>query len=242
MISNMLNILTSCIFIVLLSSKVNTQYIYETDMNFRIDPGSRTCFFEQGKIGQVMEAHYEVLDGQHGDLDISFDILDPNGMKILSDFKKSQNTFIMELEHEGEYVFCMDNSYSYINSKLVFVYVLIENKNMEEESSVATVDGEEPLEEILQWMGIDEHGETYYIDVSYIAESLMQTLRYIGQARHQLDHYGAMKSRDSYMAFEDTFIVDVWSGFQIIFMVIVGTIQAYMIKKLFNNSCYTNKH
>lgn len=212
-------------------------------MNFRVDPGARTCFFEHGKVGQIMEAHYEVVDGQHGDLDISFDILDPNGVKILSDYKKSQNTIIMELEHDGEYVFCMDNSYSIINSKLVYVYVLMENKDVaEENSTVKTAEGEEPLEEILQWMGVDGAGETYYLDASNIADSLMRVLKHIGQARHQLDRYGAMKSRDSYIAFEDTFIVDVWSGFQISFMLIVGMVQVYMIKKLFNHPKYINKY
>ncbi|XP_013135606.1 PREDICTED: transmembrane emp24 domain-containing protein 1-like [Papilio polytes] len=231
--------LTSCIIITIIFKNVNSQYIYETDMNFRVDPGSRTCFFEHGQVGQMMEVHYEVLDGQHGDLDISFDILDPNGVKLLSDYKKSQNTFLMELEHEGEYVFCLDNSYSIMNSKLVFVDVLIENKNMEEEPTV--VEGEE-LEEIVQWTGVDEAGVTYYIDVTNITESLMRTLKSVGQARHQLERYGAMKSRDSYTAFEDTFIVDVWSGFQITFMFIVGMIQVYMIKKLFNSPCYVNKY
>ncbi|KPJ18242.1 Transmembrane emp24 domain-containing protein 1 [Papilio machaon] len=188
----------------------------------------------------MMEVHYEVLDGQHGDLDISFDILDPNGVKLLSDYKRSQNTFIMELEHEGEYVFCLDNSYSIMNSKLVFVDVLMENKDMEEESTVVG-EGEE-LEEIIQWMGVDEAGVTYYVDVSNITESLMRILKSVGHARHQLYRYGAMKSRDSYIAFEDTFIVDMWSSFQITFMFIVGMLQVYMIKKLFKNPCYVNKY
>lgn len=215
-----------------------SQTFHETDMNFRVEPGSRTCFFEKGKAGQAMETFYQVLDGQHGELDISFDIIDPNGEKLVQDYKRAQNSIIMDLKVDGDYVFCLDNTHSMVNSKLVFVYVMMENKENEndKEAQVAVVeeDGEHKEEEVLEWEGIDDQGEKYYIEVDQIAESLKRTLKHVVSARHLLDLYGAMKSRDSYMAFEDTFVVDVWSAFQISLMFVVGLLQVYMIKKLFN--------
>ncbi|XP_063831302.1 transmembrane emp24 domain-containing protein 1-like [Ostrinia nubilalis] len=211
-----------------------SQTIHESDINFRVEAGSRTCFFEKGKAGQMMEAYYQVLDGQHGDLDIIFEIMDPNGVQLLSDYKKSQNSIIMDLTADGDYVFCLDNTYSMMNSKLVFVYVVIEDKVTAEENAEGS--GAPDGEEVLEWSGVDADGQPYYIEVDRISNSLTTTLRHVVKARQLLDMYGAMKSRDSYLAFEDTFIVDMWSGFQISFMLIVGTLQVYMIKKLFNKS------
>lgn len=219
-------------FIIFLLHLSASQTIHEMDVNFRVEPGDRTCFFEKGKAGQIMEAQYQVIDGQHGDLDISFDIIDPNGNILVSDYKKSYNSIIMELTVDGDYVFCMDNTFSVMNSKLVFVYVVIENKT-EDTTTVTTAEGHEG-EEILEWMGHYDNGDPYYIEVTQIAETLTRTLKHVVKARHLLDIYGATKSRDSYLAFEDTFIVDVWSGCQISLMVVVGLVQVYMIKSLFN--------
>ncbi|XP_047993986.1 transmembrane emp24 domain-containing protein 5-like [Leguminivora glycinivorella] len=211
---------------------------FETDMNFRVEPGDRTCFFENGKAGQILEASYQVIDGQHGDLDISFDIVAPDGTMLASDYKQPYNSLIMELKQDGDYVFCLDNTFSVMNSKLVFVYVLIEDKVAEviekatdPEANVTSVE-----KEVLEWRGTLPNGEVYYMEVAQIADSLSRTLKHVVRARHLLDVYGASKSRDSYAAFEDTFIVDLWSAFQITFMCGVGTLQVYMIKKLFNKS------
>lgn len=216
------------------------------DMNFRVEPGARQCFYEEGRAGQILEILYEVIDGQHGDWDISFDIFDPNDHKILEDYKRTRNHMFFHLGVDGEYSFCLDNTFSLMNSKLVFVYVLFENKqainpetNDEAEVSVGDDNGnghpEKEEEEILEWQGFDEEGNPYYIEVTNITESMTRILNNALKARHLLDVYGASKTRDSYLAIQDTFIVDMWSGFQITCMLIVGMVQVYMIKKLFDS-------
>ncbi|XP_023938787.1 transmembrane emp24 domain-containing protein 5-like [Bicyclus anynana] len=219
-------------------SKIHAELeFYEQDLNFRVDAGTRTCFFEKGAVGQTMELYYQVLDGQHGDLDITFEVTDPEGAKLVSDYKQSQNSIIMELQHDGDYVFCLDNTYSIMNSKLVFVYVVIEHKVTDQGDGVVSsvdADGKEHgEEEILEWIGVDEGGKNYTMTVTKIIDHLKRMLNHVVHARHMLDMYGASKSRDSYLALEDTFIVDVWSSFQILFMICVGTTQVYMIKRLF---------
>lgn len=210
----------------------------ENDMNFRVEAGSRLCFYEKGKAGQMLEIHYEVIDGQHGDWDISFEVIDPNEKTLLQDYKKTRNEVIFNLEVDGEYVFCLDNTFSLMNSKLVFVYVLFEDKeetNEEMQVSVVNEDGSEHPEQVLEWEGIDEDGKPYYIEVSNITDCMTRVLKHVLKARHLLDLYGVSKTRDSYLAIEDTFIVDMWSGFQISLMLIVGMVQVFMIKKLFNS-------
>ncbi|XP_022817572.1 transmembrane emp24 domain-containing protein 5-like [Spodoptera litura] len=224
------------------------QNIYVSDVNFRIEPGIEMCVYETGKAGQMLEVYYQVLDGQHGDLDINFKVIDPKNATLLTDYKSSENSIIMDLEMDGDYAFCMDNTYSMMNSKLVFLYVLVEDKNGVTQSDVGAKmagsdsgdeqndgegDGAEP-KEVLEWEGTDENGESYYLEVGKIADSLSVTLAHVVKSRHLLSIYAATKSRDSYLAFEDTFIVDVWSGIQISLMFVVGMLQVYMIKKLFS--------
>lgn len=215
------------------------QSIRASDINFRIEPGSQICFYETGKTGQMMEVYYQVLDGQHGDLDINFELTDPNGVKLTKDYKSSENSILMNLKVDGDYTFCLDNSYSLMNSKLVFLYILVEDKNKvsDGEAEVAVVDknGNEQ-KEVLEWGGVDEDGKMYYLEVGRIADSLSLTLGHVVKSRHLLDVYAATKSRDSYLAFEGTFVVDVWSGFQISLMFLVGILQVFMIKKLFNST------
>ncbi|XP_026314664.1 transmembrane emp24 domain-containing protein 5-like [Hyposmocoma kahamanoa] len=215
-----------------------TEIYNENDMNLRVEAGSRTCFYEEGKAGQMLEVQYEVVDGQHGDWDISFEILDPHENKLLEDYKKTRNQVIFDLEVDGEYVFCLDNTFSLMNSKLVFVYVLFENKEETHEGiEVSVVDQqghEQPEHEVLEWEGVDNDGKPYFIEVTNITNCMTRILKNVVKARHLLDLYAVSKTRDSYLAIEDTFIVDMWSGFQISFMLIVGMVQVYMIKKLFD--------
>lgn len=216
--------------------------MYTNDFNFRVDPGGRTCFFEKGKAGQMMEVYYQVIDGQHGDLDISLDVIDPTGNKIVSDYKKPENAIIKDLILDGDYAFCLDNTFSVMNSKLVFIYVTIEDQasetvqenNTSADVSVLDSEGNEVKQvEALHWMGTDYNGEQYYIPVENIADCMSRILKHVVKARHMLDLYAASKSRDAHIAFEDTFVVDMWSGLQISFMCVVGLMQVYMIKKLF---------
>lgn len=210
---------------------------HENDMTFKVDPGSRTCFFEKARSGQMLEVQYQVIDGHHGDLDISFDITDPNGEKIVSDYKKTKNSIIKDITVDGEYVFCFDNEFSVMNTKTVFVYFLIEKEsNEDQEAVVAVVDGDSEHQEVLEWMGYLTNGEPYYVQVDKIANSLTKVLKFVVKSRHLLDLYGVLKSRDSHVAYEDTFIVDVWSGFQITLMLSVGLVQVFMIKKLFTET------
>lgn len=225
----------------MLLSKCTAEVIYTTDLSFLVDPGSRTCFFEKGKAGQMIEVYYQVLNGQHGDLDISLDVIDPIGNKIVSDYKKSENSVIKDLVLDGDYAVCLDNTFSVMNSKLVFIYVMIEDDQSETvseaETKVSVIEGGDGNKakqvEALHWTGTDDTDGPYYIPVEVIANSMSRTLKHVVRARHMLDLYAASKSRDSYIVKESTFIVDLWSGMQIGCMCVIGLMQVYMIKNLF---------
>lgn len=101
----------------------------QKEMTIIITPGGRDCFYESAKAGQIVDIEYQVIDGSHGDLDISFDLADSNGRLIYSDYKKSDNIHRFKLPHDTELSFCFNNDFSRMNSKTVFFEIIIEKED-----------------------------------------------------------------------------------------------------------------
>lgn len=70
-----------------------------------------------------------VIDGGHGDLDISFELQNPNGHPIITEYKKSDNIHRFDAIIDGDYRYCFDNSFSSFNTKTVFFELIIEWDN-----------------------------------------------------------------------------------------------------------------
>ena len=98
----------------------------QKEMTIIIDAGQRECFYERAKVGQAIDVDYQVIDGGHGDLDISFVLHDPNGVQLIDEYKKSDNTHRLETKTDGHHGFCFDNSFSSFNRKTVFFEIIIE--------------------------------------------------------------------------------------------------------------------
>lgn len=63
---------------------------------------------------------------QQGDLDISFELQNPHGHPIVTEYKKSDNIHRFDVLVEGDYRYCFDNSFSSFNTKTVFFELIIE--------------------------------------------------------------------------------------------------------------------
>lgn len=72
---------------------------------------------------------HKVVDGGHGDLDVSFELSDPAGRVLYADYKKSDNVHRHQAEVEGAYRFCFDNTFSVWSQKSVFFELLVENED-----------------------------------------------------------------------------------------------------------------
>lgn len=57
-------------------------HVIAREITVNIEPGLRDCFFQKGKSGDVIDIEYQVIDGGHGDFDISFDLIEPTGRLI----------------------------------------------------------------------------------------------------------------------------------------------------------------
>lgn len=73
----------------------------------------------------------QVISG--GELDINFFIKGPNGNILVSDDHKLDSLNSVDVRESGEYEICLDNSFSRMSEKLVFVDIIIEDDVAREE-------------------------------------------------------------------------------------------------------------
>ena len=73
----------------------------------------------------------QVISG--GELDINFFIKGPNGNILASDDHKLDSLNSVDVRESGEYEICLDNSFSRMSEKLVFVDIIIEDDVAREE-------------------------------------------------------------------------------------------------------------
>lgn len=100
----------------------------QLDVTVHIEAGDRSCFYEFVKAGQVIDIEYQVIDGGHGDLDISFEMQNPHGYHLVREYKKSDNIHRVTATMDGDHEFCFDNSFSTFSRKTVYFEIIIETE------------------------------------------------------------------------------------------------------------------
>lgn len=111
----------------MLAQSINGEAVYsQKELTVRVEAGAIECFYERAQKNQIIDIEYQVIDGGHGDLDISFELQNPNGHPMVTEYKKSDNIHRLDLSVDGDYRFCFDNSFSSFNTKTVFFELIIE--------------------------------------------------------------------------------------------------------------------
>lgn len=111
----------------MLAQTINAESVYsQKELTVRVDAGAIECFYERAQKNQIIDFEYQVIDGGHGDLDISFELQNPNGHPMVTEYKKSDNIHRLDAQVDGDYRFCFDNSFSSFNAKTVFFELIIE--------------------------------------------------------------------------------------------------------------------
>merc|ERR1711879_779611 len=90
----------------------------DTDYTIKVHAGKRDCYFEDIKKDGPFEIEYQVIDG--GDLDITFQMIDPKGKILSTDIRKEDGVHTVDEPLEGAYQFCFDNGFSRMTDKVVF--------------------------------------------------------------------------------------------------------------------------
>ncbi|XP_059618671.1 transmembrane emp24 domain-containing protein 5 [Phlebotomus argentipes] len=202
---------------------------YNTEMTTTIDAGSKLCFFHSVKLGETIDLDYQVIDGGHGDLDVSFELFDPMSKVIFVDYKRSDNIHRHEAKVSGDYKFCFDNTFSSFSRKTVFFELIVEKDGeVDEENKWEDFEGLRPE-------------EVYDMKVQDIQESIVRIRTHLTRARQLQDLLRSFEARDRNVAEENYFKVNAWSFFQVVAMVAVGTIQVIMVRSLFDTNSKVHK-
>jgi len=90
----------------------------DSDYTIKVHAGKRDCYFEEIKKDGPFEIEYQVIDG--GDLDITFQMIDPKGKILATDIRKEDGVHTVDAPIEGAYQFCFDNGFSRMTDKVVF--------------------------------------------------------------------------------------------------------------------------
>lgn len=203
---------------------------FEKEITINIAAGKEDCFFQQVKQGETIDIEYQVIDGGHGDLDITFRLSEPQGRILYADFKKSENNHRATAEQSGDYKFCFDNTFSSYNTKTVFFELIVENDNDEWGS-----------DEDIQFNKRDVGDELYEMKVLDIQEVIARVRNHLTKARHFQDLFKSYEARDRNIAEENYFKVNSFSMVQVFIMISVGFIQVVMVKSLFDDRSKVNK-
>lgn len=194
------------------------------ELTVNVEAGISECFYETVKAGQVMDIEYQVIDGDRGELDINFHWSAPSGRQIVSDFKKGENTHRHEASEDGDYKMCWDNSISHFNSKTVFFEFMVDQdqddwfKNGIEGNSIT-----------------DSVVEKYEMKVEDLKESMTRVHSQLSTIRQMQDVMRAHEARDRNFIESNFELVNRWSIIQVFVMLVVGGLQVYMVRSLFDD-------
>lgn len=210
-------------FCLLLCSILNAVHCVEKEVTISVDPRKEDCYFQSAKKGETIDIEYQVIDGGHGDLDITFHLADPTGRILIADFKKSENNHRADAVMDGDYKFCFDNTFSSYNTKTIFFELIIENED-DDQWGNGDID--------LQGIRPEEVYELKVEDIQEIINSVRNQLTKAQQLQALLK---STEARDRNVAEENYFKVNTYSMFQIGIMIIVGIIQVIMVRSLFDD-------
>ncbi|CAH1176780.1 unnamed protein product [Phaedon cochleariae] len=202
----------------------------EKELTIYIDPGTESCFYQNAKQGESIDIEYQVIDGGHGDLDITFRLVDPNGRILLVDLKKSENSHRSDAEIPGDYRFCFDNSFSSYNTKTVFFELIIDSEDGDGWGS----------DEKFDFNAIGDN-ENYDIRIEDV-QQIINTMRdHLTKVRNLQELIKSSEARDRNVAEENYFKVNTFSMAQLALMIIVGVIQVIMVRSLFDDRSRVHK-
>uniref|UniRef100_A0A2H1W971 SFRICE_024756 n=1 Tax=Spodoptera frugiperda TaxID=7108 RepID=A0A2H1W971_SPOFR len=166
-----------------------------------------------------------VIDSTHGDLDISFQMSDPTGRMLVTDYKKPENSHRHTATLDGDYRFCFDNSFSTFSKKTVFFDMLIEGEDPDERD----YDDDKEME-------LGNAAETYMMRVRDISESVTRVKDKVSTARRLQELHSAHEARDRNLAEDMCARVLKWSIGHVVLMLLVGITQVIFVKSLFEDT------
>uniref|UniRef100_A0A1I7V830 GOLD domain-containing protein n=1 Tax=Loa loa TaxID=7209 RepID=A0A1I7V830_LOALO len=190
-----------------------------------VDAGKHNCFFQtvNNTHHKFMEIDYQVVDG--GDLNINFMLL--LGTKILlQETKKVEGSHKLSMTESGDYQLCFDNSFSYQTRKVLFFELFL----FDEDGSFDETNMLEEFGPIRQ----------EYSGLGFEMQKFQKASNNIKNQLNKIEYHQSLlrayEARDRAIMNANLERVTLWSAVNSIILVIVGLLQVYMIRSLFEDS------
>lgn len=188
----------------------------ESALTFTVPARKEQCFYEEVKEGHEIEVDFQVVDG--GDLDIDFAAYDTKSKRVAKNVKESYGSHSIPVKEDGVFKFCFSNKMSTVTSKTVFMDVYVDDGNYDNLSGQDTSLNEEDA--------VAKNIKTLDKQVDSIKSNLFK-------AQVQFQLMKAQRNKDMKIQSSNIERVDKWSMVQCVFMVLMGTVQVYLLKQLF---------
>ena len=204
----------------------------QTELSMLIDPGQRECLNQYLSVGLKVEVDYQVISG--GELDISFWISTPSNRVLHTDIKKQGNQYQFNSEEEGEYRFCLDNSFSRFSVKQVFFFISTDEHFVDPHFPAQSVF------ENLAKFNKDQLGELEN-KIESFRQSFQRVIANLEKAQRFQNIFRVYEVIDRSLMESSFDRVNFWSVFNIIVLLLVGGLQVYMIRSLFEDKSKLGK-
>uniref|UniRef100_A0A0K0EPB3 GOLD domain-containing protein n=1 Tax=Strongyloides stercoralis TaxID=6248 RepID=A0A0K0EPB3_STRER len=196
----------------------------EVGLSILIPPRSKECFYQRvlDQKHKYVEFSYQVISG--GDLDVDVKINGPHGEEIVSDVKQSDGTHKIDVLSEkrgyGDYSICIDNSFSYQTSKLVYVEVyLLDHEGRYGEMNKLSNNAFSSMNDKISNFDIT-------------SQNIKEKLNIIQQDQQ---HLRIVEARDRSLMEANFERINLWSMLATTVMVITSIIQVFTVRALFNS-------
>ncbi|CAG0922044.1 unnamed protein product [Notodromas monacha] len=183
-------------------------------LSVKVQPRSRDCFYVPIVAGKTLFVSYEVLDGGMGELDIDFLARrSSDSAPVVYDQRAMTNEHEIEAVETGEVELCFDNSVSHVNAKTVWF-----------DASLRGADGKSESDD-LEFSQLVEDVSLFSGTVEDIKEAISVIRANLARARSHQETIRTHEARDRNIAENNYNRVNSWSVFQLLLMLLVGTVQ-----------------
>ncbi|CAL8082245.1 unnamed protein product [Orchesella dallaii] len=189
------------------------------DLMFALFAGREDCFFEFMERNKTMYLEYTVIGTGMGDSEVNFQLTDPQARPVVTEFRKTSSRHDINIPDGGEYKICFDNTYSHFTSKTVAF-------------TISTINPDEANWDEYQGSYFPE--ATYDIQVNEIKERVDRVRNSINEMQTIQDQYRITELKDRSIAEHNFERVNFWSMVFLAFTLIIGSIQVFLLKGLFD--------
>ena len=206
------------------------------EITVKVAAQSRDCFFIPNiKAGYnlYIEAEVTKSTGAVGNVDIILTVLTPRNEILFTSNRTDSAEFDQDIQVEGDYQFCLENSYSPFSAK--FVAMSVYTSDPEYDYYEDDID----YEEMNRMKGMNEDDVS---DLDLSIDEIHQSLHYIrtNMRRASLSVASLISSytQDLHMAENNADKITFWSAVHLAVLVTISIVQVNMVKNLFSDKSF----